>query len=65
LRELIGQIEAVTCRSIHIDAQPARSADVARIVLDITRICKSTEWLPAVGLKDGIARMHRWLDGTA
>ena len=65
LRELIGQIEAVTCRSIHIDAQPARSADVARIVLDITRICKSTEWLPAAGLKDGIARMHRWLDGTA
>lgn len=65
LRDLIGLIEAETGRAIRIDAQPARSADVARIVLDITRIRDATEWMPAVGLKDGIARMRRWLEGAA
>ncbi|MBX3678162.1 MAG: NAD-dependent epimerase/dehydratase family protein [Rhodocyclaceae bacterium] len=65
LRELIGKIQTETGRVIRIDAQPARSADVARIVLDVTRIRNATEWMPTVSLIDGIARMRRWLEGTA
>lgn len=65
LRELIALVEAQTARAIRIDAQPARDGDVVRIVLDIGRLRRAADWVPATRIEDGIARTRQWLEAGA
>lgn len=41
--------------------KPGRSLDVPRIVLDITRARRDFDWVPTVGLDEGIAESWQWV----
>jgi UDP-glucose 4-epimerase len=41
--------------------KPGRSLDVPRVVLDITRACRDFDWVPKIGLDEGIAESWQWV----
>lgn len=56
LIELIELVERATGRTLRIERQAGRGGDVARVVLDAARIRHDIDWMPCVGLQEGIAR---------
>ncbi len=61
LDELMAIIEEVTGLRLERRYLPGRPFDVQRSVLDTTAIRKALEWVPAVGLAEGIERTWRWV----
>lgn len=62
LSTLVRQIEALTgMRFSRVDRQDIRRCDVAESVLDITQASRALNWIPSVGLEEGIQRTWREL----
>lgn len=63
INELIEKVSSLLGQPAQVAHAPARSVDVRRNVLDITKIGRELGWRPARSLEDGIALTHRWLRG--
>ena len=48
--------ELVTALGVPAEYAPARTGEVARSCLDISRAAEVLGWAPAVGLQDGVRR---------
>jgi UDP-glucose 4-epimerase len=64
LRDVLALAEAEVERPANVVEHPRRGFEVARIVLDITRLEQLTGFEPTM-LKAGIARTHAWLVSSA
>lgn len=60
LNDVIQVIEEVTGRPLQVNHTPGRSFDVPISVLDISRARSYLNWVPAIGLLEGITRMYLW-----
>ena len=56
LNELIEQVQQITGRMLLVERQSTRASDVARIILDTSRVREILGWRPAVGLREGLRR---------
>lgn len=61
INEVVDAIGKSTGRKIGIKKTPARSVDVRRIVLDISRAAKEIKYSRGVDLDDGIKRTWNWI----
>jgi CDP-paratose 2-epimerase len=59
--ELIRRLEGLPA----IEFGPPRTGDQLYYVSDTRRFSRATGWRARVGYRDGIARLHQWLDGRA
>ena len=60
INELLALLGRITGREPRVRHAPARPFDVADVALDISRAKAEFDWLPAVDLRDGLARTFRW-----
>jgi UDP-glucose 4-epimerase len=58
--EVIRTIESVFGQRANLHFYPSRAIDVAKNVLDISRIQTETGWMPLISLEEGIARTVKW-----
>jgi UDP-glucose 4-epimerase len=58
--DIIRIVEAALGLKAEIDFSPARSLDVDKNILDITRMRKETGWAPQVSIEEGITRTAAW-----
>lgn len=61
LRDLISLVEDAAGRSIRVDPHPPRQGDVDRIVLDVSKLHRTTGWMSSTSLADGISRTWQWI----
>jgi UDP-glucose 4-epimerase len=61
LNDVIHVIESVTGRPLQVKYVNGRSFDVPISILDISRTKKYLNWVPAISLFEGIARMYAWM----
>lgn len=61
LNDLLRELTAVTGIVPKVDYQPARTVDVPRVVLDITRVRHWLGWSPSISLADGLRRTWDWM----
>jgi UDP-glucose 4-epimerase len=64
INQLRRMVESAPGKQVHTYYRPARTVDVRSVVLDISRIKARLDWLPAVGLADGLERTWKWLHRT-
>jgi UDP-glucose 4-epimerase len=64
LRDILVQITTAVGRVPSVDWMASRSFDVPRIVLDASKLVKSTEWKCLTSLNDGVAITADWLRTT-
>jgi UDP-glucose 4-epimerase len=64
LRDILLQITNTVGREPSVDWMASRSFDVPRIVLDASKLVKSTDWKCLTSLKDGVAITADWLRAT-
>jgi UDP-glucose 4-epimerase len=64
LRDILVQITTAIGRVPSVDWMASRSFDVPRIVLDASKLVKSTEWKCLTSLNDGVAITADWLRTT-
>ena len=60
INELIRRAGKVCGRMPRVEYRPARTGDVARVVLDITRL-RAAGWVPKVSLDAGLQQTWAWL----
>lgn len=60
LLELFALLEEILGVRLRIDHGPARASDQRVFVADIAKARRLLRWTPAVGARDGIARMVAW-----
>jgi UDP-glucose 4-epimerase len=58
--EVIRTVESVFGQKANLQFFPARPIDVAKNILDISRIRMETGWAPRVSFEEGIARTVQW-----
>jgi CDP-paratose 2-epimerase len=63
LLELLAMIEQLEGRAPQVEFRDWRIGDQRWYVSDTFRFRELTGWSPAVGARDGITRLHRWLAG--
>jgi CDP-paratose 2-epimerase len=61
LLELLTMIEQLEGRPLEVEFHDWRVGDQRWYVSDTSRFRELTGWAPAVGVKDGVSRLHRWL----
>lgn len=61
VNEVIALAESIAGDALKIISKPARSVDVKGIVLDCSKLNKSTGWLPRLNLEAGIRKTWAWL----
>lgn len=61
LRDVITALEAASGKTANVIHLPARSGEVAKSVLDISRFQTLTGWSPRIDLDDGIADVIAWM----
>jgi CDP-paratose 2-epimerase len=61
LLELTDLIERIRGEPVKVVFDDWRLADQRYYVSDISRFMSATGWVPRVGVRDGIERVHRWL----
>jgi CDP-paratose 2-epimerase len=61
LLELLGLIERLEGRPPMVEFCDWRIGDQRWYVSDTARFRALSGWAPAVGVEDGVARLHRWL----
>jgi CDP-paratose 2-epimerase len=64
LLELIQLIGEVTGREPRVKFDDWRAADQLYYVSDTTRFAQATGWRAKVGVEEGVARLHKWLQET-
>lgn len=64
LRDVLNEIAKVVGREPTVNWLPSRSFDVPRIVLDATKLKKSTSWDFRTRLDEGVALTAEWLRRT-
>ncbi|HET6655578.1 MAG TPA: NAD-dependent epimerase/dehydratase family protein [Gammaproteobacteria bacterium] len=64
LLELIDLIGELNGDKPRLDFAGWRTGDQPYYVSDTTRFGTATGWRPRVGMRDGIARLHAWLNGA-
>lgn len=60
LLKVAQTVEEVTGRKLDITFAPARHGDVHRNVLDVSRAEERLQWVPLIGLGEGLSRTARW-----
>jgi CDP-paratose 2-epimerase len=61
LIELIALIERLTGKPVRLNHAAWRTGDQRWFVSDTSAFEQETRWSPRVNVRDGVARMHRWL----
>jgi CDP-paratose 2-epimerase len=61
LLELVAMIEALEGRRPAVEFAPWRPADQRWYVSDTRKLGRALGWSPAVGVADGVRRLHAWL----
>lgn len=61
INEVIRAMRKVTGKNVKIRKKPARSVDVRRVVLDISRIKKEIQYSSRVSLEKGIQKTWEWV----
>jgi UDP-glucose 4-epimerase len=64
LRDILVQITTAVGRMPSVEWMASRSFDVPRIVLDASKLVKSTDWKCKTSLEDGVAITTDWLRST-
>lgn len=64
LLEILERVETSLGRPVTVAFEPARTIDVKRNVLDITRARQALGWTPQVELQDGLKRTAAWWKET-
>ncbi|HET7371540.1 MAG TPA: NAD-dependent epimerase/dehydratase family protein [Gammaproteobacteria bacterium] len=64
LLELIDLIGALNDRKPRLEFAAWRTGDQPWYISDTARFGAATGWRPRVGMRDGIARLHTWLNGV-
>ena len=65
LLELIGQIEELERRDVRLSFSDWRTGDQRYYVSDTSRFTAATGWLPKVGVREGVTRLHAWLTSSS
>ena len=63
--DMITMVGEATDRDLEVIQRPARGTDVRAVVLDSTRLHRSTDWSPRVDLEEGLRRTWGWLQEGA
>lgn len=61
VKEVLGCVQTVTGSELQVDYRDARSFDVARAVLDISKAQSSLGWRPTVSFEQGVENHWQWL----
>ena len=64
LLELLAAISLLTGERPDVRLAPWRDGDQRFYVSDIAKFQAATGWAPAVGVTEGVARLHAWLLAT-
>jgi len=64
LRDILTQITNVVGTAPTVDWLASRSFDVPRIVLDASKLKKTTDWQVRTSLQDGVSMTADWLRGS-
>lgn len=64
INEVVGAIQKATGRKIKIKKMPARSIDVRKVVLDISRAEKEIKYSRDVNLDEGIKKTWGWIQNS-
>jgi CDP-paratose 2-epimerase len=64
LRQVIGEIEAITGRSVRIEEGETRQGDQAWYVADTRRLAEATGWRARIGWRQGLRELAEWLAET-
>jgi UDP-glucose 4-epimerase len=64
INQVRGIVAEVVGSDVRVNVRPSRGIDVRKVVLDIDRICRELDWLPTVGLIDGVRQTWAWLQKT-
>jgi UDP-glucose 4-epimerase len=59
--EVLECIMSVSGVSLPVEYKPVRDFDITQVVLDITGTQKTFNWMPMVGLQQGIERTWQWV----
>ncbi len=64
INQVLKTILETSHSNISINYTEARKVDVAKNILDISKIKNRIGWLPEINLKDGISQYFLWLSGN-
>jgi CDP-paratose 2-epimerase len=64
LLELLDLIAELNGRRPHVKFDDWRAADQLYYVSDTTKFSQATGWRAKVGVREGVARLHKWLQET-
>jgi UDP-glucose 4-epimerase len=64
INDVVDAIKKATGKKVIIKKTPARSVDVRRVVLDISRSEKEMEYSRSVDLDDGIRKTWNWIQNS-
>lgn len=60
LNELLDLVAKVAGRTVPRRSVPARRVDIRSIELETTAVRQALDWVPQVGMEDGLGRVWRW-----
>lgn len=60
LRDVLGEIAAITGADIDVRYAPRRTGDQPYYVTDTQRLCRATGWRPSIGWRDGVRDLAAW-----
>ncbi|HOO76626.1 MAG TPA: SDR family NAD(P)-dependent oxidoreductase [bacterium] len=62
LREFLKILEELSGRSVPVSSSDWRPGDQKIYVSDIARARDELDWAPRVGVREGVARLYRWVE---
>jgi UDP-glucose 4-epimerase len=65
INEVLACVKTVSNRPLQVEYKSARGFDVARVVLDTSKVVSAFNWKPQIELQDGISRTWAWLSESS